>query len=249
MSPAGRAGTGLRWPSTSRERQLCARDTSAAQDLFKPISCPGPGPRHRGARGEPAGNRQKACIRVGGGARALGPPGKTAPWGHPRLSQAEPHADHTSSRPVNKTGSIVLGTEGCVGVCQMEVLSLELPGGRGAAGAERGGFGRCGRPRPEGTGGGAVGGGAGSGTASRTDGQASDRPRGRGAPGGLQRGPQRLVLVPQETGVAEELLLTVVRPGLPTLADLYVLPPPPPPKQSLAWDQVAAAAPLQAGDS
>ncbi|KAM5339325.1 VPS10 domain-containing receptor SorCS2 isoform 1-T1 [Glossophaga mutica] len=50
-------------------------------------------------------------------------------------------------------------------------------------------------------------------------------------------------LLAKETGVAEELLLTVVRPGLPTVADLYVLPPPP--KQSLARDQVAAAAPLQ----
>ncbi|XP_035874382.1 VPS10 domain-containing receptor SorCS2 [Phyllostomus discolor] len=45
-------------------------------------------------------------------------------------------------------------------------------------------------------------------------------------------------LLAKETGVAEELLLTVVRPGLPTVADLYVLPPPP--KQSLTWDQMLA---------
>ena len=69
-----------------------------------------------------------------------------------------------------------------------------------------------------------------------------DRPQGRVLPGALQRGSQHLILVSQETGVAEELLLTVVRPGLPTTADLYVLPPPPPPKQSPTRDQVAVVA-------
>lgn len=49
---------------------------------------------------------------------------------------------------------------------------------------------------------------------------------------------------PQETGIPEELLVTVVRPGLPTLADLHVLLPPPRPtrKRSLASDKVPPAA-------
>lgn len=49
---------------------------------------------------------------------------------------------------------------------------------------------------------------------------------------------------PQETGIPEELLVTVVRPGLPTLADLHVLLPPPRPtrKRSLVSDKVSPAA-------
>ncbi|XP_054438190.1 VPS10 domain-containing receptor SorCS2 [Pteronotus mesoamericanus] len=49
-------------------------------------------------------------------------------------------------------------------------------------------------------------------------------------------------LLAKETGIAEELLLTVVGPGLPTVADLYVLPPPSPPAraQSLTRDQALA---------
>ncbi|KAM4854928.1 VPS10 domain-containing receptor SorCS2 isoform 2-T2 [Thomomys bottae] len=47
----------------------------------------------------------------------------------------------------------------------------------------------------------------------------------------------------KETSIPEELLLTVVRPGLPTLADLYLLLPPPRPtrKRSLAGDKRVAA--------
>lgn len=46
---------------------------------------------------------------------------------------------------------------------------------------------------------------------------------------------------PQETSVPEELLVTVVKPGLPTLADLHVLLPPSQPtrKRSLTSDKVA----------
>ncbi|XP_012512203.1 PREDICTED: VPS10 domain-containing receptor SorCS2 [Propithecus coquereli] len=46
-------------------------------------------------------------------------------------------------------------------------------------------------------------------------------------------------LLSKETGVPEELLVTVVKPGLPTLADLYVLLPPPRPtrKRSLTSDK------------
>lgn len=47
-------------------------------------------------------------------------------------------------------------------------------------------------------------------------------------------------LSPQETSVPQELLVTVLKPGLPTLADLYVLLPPPRPtrKRSLSSDKV-----------
>ncbi|EHB03676.1 VPS10 domain-containing receptor SorCS2 [Heterocephalus glaber] len=46
-------------------------------------------------------------------------------------------------------------------------------------------------------------------------------------------------LLSKETSVPEELLVTVVRPGLPTVADLYVLLPPPRPtrKRSLSSDK------------
>ncbi|XP_053422712.1 VPS10 domain-containing receptor SorCS2 isoform X5 [Nycticebus coucang] len=46
-------------------------------------------------------------------------------------------------------------------------------------------------------------------------------------------------LLSKETNVPEELLVTVVKPGLPTLADLYVLLPPPRPtrKRSLTSDK------------
>ncbi|XP_020020932.1 VPS10 domain-containing receptor SorCS2 isoform X4 [Castor canadensis] len=46
-------------------------------------------------------------------------------------------------------------------------------------------------------------------------------------------------LLSKETSIPEELLVTVVRPGLPTLADLYVLLPPPRPtrKRSLTGDK------------
>lgn len=49
---------------------------------------------------------------------------------------------------------------------------------------------------------------------------------------------------PQETGIPEDLLVTVVRPGLPTLADLHVLLPPPRPtrKRSLVSDKVSLVA-------
>lgn len=73
-----------------------------------------------------------------------------------------------------------------------------------------------------------------------------------GVPGGprVRRGPGRhedqsgSSASPQETGVPEELLVTVVRPGLPTLADLYVLLPSPRPtrKRSITSDKVCAAA-------
>uniref|UniRef100_A0A8C9PRY3 Sortilin related VPS10 domain containing receptor 2 n=1 Tax=Spermophilus dauricus TaxID=99837 RepID=A0A8C9PRY3_SPEDA len=51
-------------------------------------------------------------------------------------------------------------------------------------------------------------------------------------------------LLSKETSVPEELLVTVVRPGLPTLADLYVLLPPPRPtrKRSLTSDKVCPVA-------
>uniref|UniRef100_A0A8C5XDM3 VPS10 domain-containing receptor SorCS2 n=1 Tax=Microcebus murinus TaxID=30608 RepID=A0A8C5XDM3_MICMU len=50
-------------------------------------------------------------------------------------------------------------------------------------------------------------------------------------------------LLSKETSVPEELLVTVVKPGLPTLADLYVLLPPPRPtrKRSLTSDKRLAA--------
>ncbi|XP_036848735.2 VPS10 domain-containing receptor SorCS2 isoform X2 [Manis javanica] len=46
-------------------------------------------------------------------------------------------------------------------------------------------------------------------------------------------------LLSKETSIPEELLVTVVKPGLPTLADLHVLPPPPRPtrKRSPPSDQ------------
>ncbi|XP_014644401.1 PREDICTED: VPS10 domain-containing receptor SorCS2, partial [Ceratotherium simum simum] len=46
-------------------------------------------------------------------------------------------------------------------------------------------------------------------------------------------------LLSKETGIPEELLVTVVKPGLPTLADLHVLLPPPRPtrKRSLTSDK------------
>ncbi|KAM5271298.1 VPS10 domain-containing receptor SorCS2 [Ctenodactylus gundi] len=46
-------------------------------------------------------------------------------------------------------------------------------------------------------------------------------------------------LLSKETSIPEELLVTVVKPGLPTLADLYVLLPPPRPtrKRSLTGDK------------
>uniref|UniRef100_A0A8C5K2Z9 VPS10 domain-containing receptor SorCS2 n=1 Tax=Jaculus jaculus TaxID=51337 RepID=A0A8C5K2Z9_JACJA len=46
-------------------------------------------------------------------------------------------------------------------------------------------------------------------------------------------------LLAKETSIPEELLVTVVKPGLPTLADLYVLLPPPRPtrKRSLTGDK------------
>ncbi|XP_069877716.1 VPS10 domain-containing receptor SorCS2 [Dipodomys merriami] len=50
-------------------------------------------------------------------------------------------------------------------------------------------------------------------------------------------------MLSKETGIPEELLLTVVKPGLPTLADLYVLLPPARPtrKRSLSSDKRVAA--------
>ena len=47
---------------------------------------------------------------------------------------------------------------------------------------------------------------------------------------------QRGSVSPQETSIPEELMVTVVKPGLPTLADLHVLLPPPRPtrKRSLS---------------
>lgn len=56
-----------------------------------------------------------------------------------------------------------------------------------------------------------------------------------------QNGPS---VSPQETGIPEELLVTVVKPGLPTLADLHVLLPPPGPtrKRSLTSDKVRPVA-------
>lgn len=47
----------------------------------------------------------------------------------------------------------------------------------------------------------------------------------------------------QESSVPEELLVTVVKPGLPTVADLHVLLPLPPPtrKRSLPSDKVPVA--------
>ncbi|XP_062069475.1 VPS10 domain-containing receptor SorCS2 isoform X1 [Lepus europaeus] len=50
-------------------------------------------------------------------------------------------------------------------------------------------------------------------------------------------------LLAKETGVPQELLVTVVKPGLPTLADLYVLLPPPRPtrKRSVSSDKRLAA--------
>lgn len=55
---------------------------------------------------------------------------------------------------------------------------------------------------------------------------------------------QCLVFVPQETGIPKELLVTVVKPGLPTLADLYVLLalPRPTRKRSVTGDKVSAVA-------
>lgn len=59
------------------------------------------------------------------------------------------------------------------------------------------------------------------------------RQRRRAAQGGL-------CASPQETSIPEELLVTVVKPGLPTVADLAVLLPPPGPtrKRSLTSDKV-----------
>uniref|UniRef100_A0A452RGW0 Sortilin related VPS10 domain containing receptor 2 n=1 Tax=Ursus americanus TaxID=9643 RepID=A0A452RGW0_URSAM len=53
-------------------------------------------------------------------------------------------------------------------------------------------------------------------------------------------------LLSKETSVPEELLVTVVKPGLPTVADLHVLVPPPRPtrKRSLTGDKVS---PVTAG--
>lgn len=53
-----------------------------------------------------------------------------------------------------------------------------------------------------------------------------------------------LSVSPQETSIPEELMLTVVKPGLPTLADLHVLLPPPRPtrKRSLTSDKVPPTA-------
>ena len=53
-----------------------------------------------------------------------------------------------------------------------------------------------------------------------------------------------LSVSPQETSIPEELMVTVVKPGLPTLADLHVLLPPPRPtrKRSLTSDKVPPAA-------
>uniref|UniRef100_A0A8C6WAY8 VPS10 domain-containing receptor SorCS2 n=1 Tax=Nannospalax galili TaxID=1026970 RepID=A0A8C6WAY8_NANGA len=50
-------------------------------------------------------------------------------------------------------------------------------------------------------------------------------------------------LLAKETSIPEELLVTVVKPGLPTVADLYVLLPPPRPtrKRSLTSDKRLAA--------
>lgn len=58
----------------------------------------------------------------------------------------------------------------------------------------------------------------------------------------------------QETGIPQELLVAVVKPGLPTLADLYVLLPPARPtrKRSLTGDKVRpgpAAGSRQGGQS
>lgn len=55
-----------------------------------------------------------------------------------------------------------------------------------------------------------------------------------------------LSVSPQETSIPEELMVTVVKPGLPTLADLHVLLPPPRPtrKRSLTSDKVP---PIAAG--
>lgn len=51
---------------------------------------------------------------------------------------------------------------------------------------------------------------------------------------------------PQETSIPEELLVTVVKPGLPTWADLHVLLPPSRPtrKRSLTSDKVSILWPL-----
>lgn len=48
----------------------------------------------------------------------------------------------------------------------------------------------------------------------------------------------------QETSIPEELLVTVVKPGLPTIADLYILLPLPRPtrKRSLTSDKVCPLA-------
>ena len=53
-----------------------------------------------------------------------------------------------------------------------------------------------------------------------------------------------LSVSPQETSIPEELMVTVVKPGLPTLADLHVLLPPPRPtrKRSLTSDKVPPTA-------
>jgi hypothetical protein len=55
-----------------------------------------------------------------------------------------------------------------------------------------------------------------------------------------QKRSQVSCLSPQETSIPEELLVTVVKPGLPTIADLYVLLPLPRPtrKRSLTSDKV-----------
>lgn len=55
-----------------------------------------------------------------------------------------------------------------------------------------------------------------------------------------QKRTQVSFLSSQETSIPEELLVTVVKPGLPTIADLYVLLPPPRPtrKRSLTSDKV-----------
>lgn len=84
----------------------------------------------------------------------------------------------------------------------------------------------------------------------RDSGQDLDRPRGReGLPrvcGVADKDAHRhgCSVSPQETGIPEDLLVTVVRPGLPTLADLHVLLPPPRPtrKRSLVSDKVSLAA-------
>ncbi|XP_059532348.1 VPS10 domain-containing receptor SorCS2 [Myotis daubentonii] len=50
-------------------------------------------------------------------------------------------------------------------------------------------------------------------------------------------------LLAKETGIPAELLVTVIEPGLPTVANLYVLPPPPGPSRtrSVSGDQSLAA--------